>query len=197
MNYEYLWNKTGRDVEIEKLENALAAFRYREAAPPVPAIVRKFAISSRFSFTRNTLRGFAFAASVLVVSIGLLVWFQIDAGETEFVAAPDVVFVSGPESPLADLPDQPPVKDIRISEPPAHRGRGRSSTINPTTASLIRRTKTKDAAPKHSVAALSEEERYAYRQLMLALSITGSKLKIVQDTIDGTEDTDDSSKNQR
>jgi hypothetical protein len=35
--------------------------------------------------------------------------------------------------------------------------------------------------------ALTDEERYAYNRLMLALSITGSKLKLVRDTIDQIE----------
>jgi hypothetical protein len=35
---------------------------------------------------------------------------------------------------------------------------------------------------------LTEEERYAYNQLMLALSITGSKLKIVRDKVQGLEE---------
>jgi hypothetical protein len=38
------------------------------------------------------------------------------------------------------------------------------------------------------VETLTAEEKYAYDQLMLALSITGSKLKIVKDKIAGTED---------
>ena len=34
MNEDYLWDKTGEDPEIEKLENALQVFRYKETAPP-------------------------------------------------------------------------------------------------------------------------------------------------------------------
>jgi hypothetical protein len=37
---------------------------------------------------------------------------------------------------------------------------------------------------------LTRDERYAYDRLMLALSITGSKLKVVQDTIDRKGDLD-------
>ena len=42
--------------------------------------------------------------------------------------------------------------------------------------------------------ALTEEEKYAYGQLMLALSITGSKLKIVKDTINGVEEIENAAK---
>ena len=35
---------------------------------------------------------------------------------------------------------------------------------------------------------LTKEEKYAYDQLMLALSVTSSKLKLVTDKIDGIEE---------
>ncbi|MEO8041794.1 MAG: hypothetical protein ABI646_04195 [Acidobacteriota bacterium] len=199
MNNEYLWNKTGSDQEIERLEKTLAAFRYCETVPPVSPIGDKApVIAAGDPHARFAWRGFAFAASVAVVSIASVAWLPSTAENKEFTNARDVVFVSGPESPLADVSIEPASQDIQISEPPARRSRNGHGKINSTTASAIRGPRTKDAAPKDSVAALSDEERYAYRQLMLALSITGSKLKIVQNTIDGTQDIDDdSSKNQR
>ena len=42
---------------------------------------------------------------------------------------------------------------------------------------------------KNEPVKLTNEEKFAYNQLMLALSITGSKLKLVQDTIDRIENT--------
>jgi hypothetical protein len=42
--------------------------------------------------------------------------------------------------------------------------------------------------------ALTQEERYAYHQLMLALSISSSKLKVVQDAINGVESNETSTK---
>ena len=41
---------------------------------------------------------------------------------------------------------------------------------------------------------LTNEEKYAYNQLLLALSITSSKLKLVQETIDRMEDRKEISK---
>jgi hypothetical protein len=196
MNDEYLWNKTGSDHEIERLENALAAYRYGEVVVPVLPRAETATRSASLPFWRITWRGLSFAAFAAVISIAALAWLQISRDAP--IVAPDIVFVSGPETPLTDGPVAPTTQEIRISEPPGRRYRNGSGKINPTTASVIRRVRTKDSAPKDSVAALSDEEKYAYHQLMLALSITGSKLKIVQDTIDGTEDrNDDASKNQR
>jgi hypothetical protein len=42
--------------------------------------------------------------------------------------------------------------------------------------------------PESETAKLTEEEQYAYDQLMLALSITSSKLKIVKDKVGGTDE---------
>ena len=49
-------------------------------------------------------------------------------------------------------------------------------------SSVARRVEVKKSSDK-----LTKEETYAYNQLMLALSITGSKLKLVKDKIDRTE----------
>lgn len=194
MNNEYLWSKSGNDPEIEKLETALAPLRYREALPPRPTS-NEVAVGERQPRWRITWTAFAFAASVAAISIAWAVWPLRPVGENGFSTVPDLVFVSGAESPMLNVPAEPTAPDTHISVPPARRERRR---ISPTTASGVRRIKAKDAAPNDSVATLSDEEKYAYRQLMLALSITGSKLKIVKDTIDGTENTDDNAiKNQR
>jgi len=84
MKQDYLWDKTGEDSEIEELENALAAFRYQEIAPPtLPAKFPPFAEkagakirSRKFSFT------FAFAACAAIVLILFGDWFQISNDKT-------------------------------------------------------------------------------------------------------------------
>ena len=49
MNEDYLWNRIGQKIaEIEKLENALKAFRYQEIAPPeLPAKIIPFETKNR------------------------------------------------------------------------------------------------------------------------------------------------------
>ena len=193
MNDEYLWQKTGTDPEIEKMEDTLAVFRYRDAPLPTAA-AHKVASAERASRWQISL-AFAFASCV-AVAILAVAWFQVSREESSSGNAPEVVFVAGPEIPGASLPvvtEPTPAKPQPI-EPPTRRSRSGPVKIHPMIASVRRRLNTKDQTPQDSVAALTPEERYAYRQLMLALSITGSKLKIVQNVIDGTEDTDSNDK---
>jgi hypothetical protein len=187
MNDEYLWQKTGEDPEIERLENALAVFRYREALAAVPVVsaaeerTRRWPISLAFAF-----------ASVVAVAIMAAGWYlisreTINSGVTQEVA-------SLPESTsTVFMEDQKQAGDLAEKKIVRNERRPKISFKR---ASFHRRTKPKDPTPTDILAALTAEERYAYRQLMLALSITGSKLKIVQDTIDGNEDTEDN-KNHR
>ncbi len=66
MKEDYLWNKTGNDPEIEKLENALKAFRYQETAPPaLPAKIIPFETKTSRGFFRLAFAFTAFA-TVLV-----------------------------------------------------------------------------------------------------------------------------------
>jgi hypothetical protein len=64
MKEDYLWNKTGSDAEIEKLENALKAFRFEAQEPPaLPTKVTSSDEKRPFSFFKLGF-AFAFAASV-------------------------------------------------------------------------------------------------------------------------------------
>jgi hypothetical protein len=193
MNNEYLWNKTGEDPEIEKLENALAVFRYREAEllPPVAAVdekVPRWRISLAFAFA-------SCAAAVVLATV----WLQNSNYNFDSNTGEDIVFVqqsadAADVTPIAVPAEPPPVRNSGGHDRPTERkGRTRRS-VGRTSAANYRRPRTK----KDSIAALTTEERHAYQQLMLALSITSSKLKIVQDTIDGTASTEnDTGKNRR
>ena len=197
MNDEYLWNKTGQDPEIEKLENALAVFRYREAelSPPVAAVeekVPRWRISLAFAFA-------SCAAAVVLATV----WLQNSNYIFDSNTGEEIVFVqqsadAADVTPMAVPAEPTPVRNSGgHNRPTESKGRTRRS-VGRTSAANYRRPKTKDWTPKDSIAALTTEERHAYQQLMLALSITSSKLKIVQDTIDGTASTeDDTGKNRR
>lgn len=180
MKDEYLWQKTGEDPEIERLEKALAVFRYRDASPPATTPVTAVGTARWLSL------GLAFA-SLALVSILAAAWLMMSRDQ-------DVVFVTAPDTQTTSSPvvSEPP--ELPTTEPPTRRHSG-PDRISPTIASINRRPKTKVQKPRPGVAVLTAEERYAYRQLMLALSITGSKLKIVQDTIDGTESIEDTNSN--
>ena len=174
MNDEYLWQKTGEDPEIAKLEETLAAFRYREHAPP-SLTVRQPAKSG----TWRLLVGFAIPAFAAVAIAGGI-WFQKDESEITFIHQPPGETVEKPAEPAP-----PAVQPTAAPRQPVYR-----RTLGVQSASLVvpRRARAK-SHPRHSeTVALTKEERYAYRQLMLALSISGSQLNIVRNTINGVED---------
>src|SRR4030095_14620048 len=98
MKEDYLWNKTGSDAEIEKLENALKAFQFQAQEPPaLPTKVTSSDEKRPFSFFKLGF-AFAFAASVAVVAFAVA-WFRIPADLN------DEVTVNRPdESPVVELP---------------------------------------------------------------------------------------------
>ena len=87
MKEDYLWNKTGSaDPEIERLENALAVFRYVETEPPaLPAKIIPFERKTPGSFFRLA---FAFAACAAFVIISLGVWLQFSNKNFEVAKDP-------------------------------------------------------------------------------------------------------------
>jgi hypothetical protein len=104
---EYLWDKTGSDTEIERLEGALAAFRYKASDPPAlpdestPAKAYRAWSIPRFAFASAMAASFA----VLLVSIGL--WMQPSTITTE-------------RRPELAASVQPAI-DIAVPNPPATR----------------------------------------------------------------------------
>jgi hypothetical protein len=194
MNDEYLWNKTGDDPEIRNLEESLAVFRHLcDTAPALPTPIVEMNVS-RPSWTL-WLR-FAFAASAAVV-LAASVWMwgvqERDISEIRTIETATPVDTR----PVAVLPtttekqeDDTAALDERKVDKVSFRSSNKPGGI------ATRR-------PKHRVQktvtgtasnALTKEEKYAYDRLMLALSITSSKLKIVRDTIEGNDDSNRSDK---
>ena len=194
MNDEYLWQKTGEAPEIEKLEQQLAAFRYREVPLRIPSVEPAV---ERATVPRWRLSlAFAFAASVMAALLIVAVFVGISVDKDA-----DTVFVASPEFEIQE-PPAATTDEKKATPAPAGKivpqfARNKRNTIIRTEPVIERKRKTKDPKPT-SVASLTDEEKYAYRQLMLALSISSSKLKIVQDTINGNENTErTNSNNQR
>jgi hypothetical protein len=197
MKQDYLWDKTGADPEIESLENALAVFRYKETAPP--ALTSKIIPFKKESPRRSFRFAYAIAACTAFLMIGLGVWFQISTNEIatqESIAQtiepqipetiPSVEIVENP-TPFVNNAETSPKTKIenakRIYAPKAVR----KNKIIP---AVVRPTEKKDKniVAKNSDVQLTKEEQYAYDQLMLALSITSSKLKLVKDKVEGFEE---------
>jgi hypothetical protein len=196
MEEDYLWDKTGSDPEIEKLENALQVFRYKETAPPeIPAKVVSFPVQHQ----RKSLR-FALAAAACIAFgiISLGVWFQILKSNME--TGNTVAEINQTQSE-AILPDKPSAAETFPVQKPddlpnVKTGNSTSSSerkiikVRKSVPLVSRQKDVKVYASKQtkSTVFLTEEEKFAYNQLMLALSITGSKLKIVKDKIEGSDE---------
>ncbi len=117
MKDDYLWNKTGADPEIQRLENALRVFRYRETAPPaLPAKIIPFERKISRRFFRLAF-AFAVCAAFIIVSLG--VWLQISSEKIE--VAKDLTETTTPQvsktvfDEIADVkPDDLTVKKVEV-----------------------------------------------------------------------------------
>jgi hypothetical protein len=183
MNDEYLWNKTGNDAEIERLENALKAFRYKEKAPPVFHI-RTLPLLDRAPrrFFRLSLAFGLASAAFVVLSIG---WFIYVGSKTQ-INNSLVKAVESRRDSIPTLPETYREQKIATQQSSFKRNVVKVRYFAPAAVRPIKTTKiVKD---KNPALTLTAEEKYAYDQLMLALSITSSKLKIVKDRVDGIDD---------
>lgn len=181
MNDDYLWNKTGSDPEIGELEATLAAYRYEPDAAPMLPIKEKEAVSGS-SWTLWLRLAFAgTAAAVFAISVGLWAVQERDLadGENPRNLRPEsgARTESVPVAPAEPITPRPP--NVETQEKPVVAS---LTSARKKSTPQARRTVVKTRNPS-----LTKEEKYAYDQLMLALSITESKLKIVRDTIDGNE----------
>lgn len=197
MKEDYLWDKTGSDAEIEKLENALQVFRYEESAPPIiPAKILPFKKESpriTFPFLR------AIAACLAIASISLGIWTLISNTKNEIVVdvLQEPVIKTESANPTAPVSENDASVKPEVYDNPAFtktvyiepKFKTKSLQVNKLASNNAKRNRTTSRKIKNSEKPvwLTEEEKYAYDQLMLALSITSSKLNMVKQTVDGAE----------
>lgn len=184
MNENYLWDKSGSDPEIEKLEHLLRGYRYEEGEPPALPATNVVVIDRpqrRWDFRM------IFAASAGLALV-LLAGVWLRSGENAFEHAK--VTVSEPSAdkssaavvePIAPTSKQPEPAPMRNALIPA--GTSSKNVRSRPYVLRARPVRSKKVPPPE----LTAEEKHAFGQLMLALSITGSKLRIVREMIDGTE----------
>lgn len=212
MKEEYLWNKTGGDPEIERLENALKAFRYQADEPPLlPA--KTFSLKrepQRFSF-KLAFAAMTFAALSFIFAG---VWFQhpddkIEIAVTSLQPAESPIFeTTSAESSIAKLPDtgnaifpatiragqrnnfRTVIRQTAIPFPANFQKVFRKNRRLPTATRNLGDWIADNSKIKNPAIKLTKEESYAYNRLMLALSITSSKLRLVTDKIEGVEERD-------
>jgi hypothetical protein len=194
MKEDYLWDKTGEDADIEKLENALAVFRYKETAPPeLPAKVLPFRKEeSRAPQRRIFSFAVAAAACLLFGIIALGVWIQVLKNNAEIPAdlaekSKTEIVLPTPEPPIVDGNIVPPVDNFENAKrfPARKFVANRKNAAVKISLNIAKARNVKAAKPGEK---LTKEEQYAYDQLMLALSITSSKFKLVKDKVEGTEE---------
>jgi hypothetical protein len=189
MKEDYLWDKSGEDAEIQGLENALKAFRFVETAPP--ELPQKVFTVEKEKPRRFFQLGFAFAAFAAVAVIFFAVWFQLADGTLPAIET--VAEKTAPknedkitEEKIIQAPDKSAL--VKVVETTAPRVVAAKNRRNIAPVVRVNKAVQRNIKAKEPLETLTAEEKYAYDQLMLALSITGSKLKIVKDKIDGIEE---------
>ena len=185
MSDEYLWSKNGSDAEIEGLEDLLSDFRYvpeRAVQIPVSDPVVEPIAARRFRWV------FALAAPAFATVL-LAVWFAFQSNEGSLRAREQVV-----DKPQISVPGESTTLIGNTSDTPVAAYKATpTQKASPTIIKTIFRPKSSKRRQIESLVAankLTKEEKYAYDRLMLALSIAGNKLKVVQDTIDRKSDLD-------
>jgi hypothetical protein len=181
MKEDYLWDKTGEDSEIEALESTLSVFRFKPDAPPVLPVTASENSEGRLWRWRFLLVP-AFAAVVIgAIAIGLL------SRGTSREDVAQLTDASNAQQPIADpIPDGPSVTGSLRETAPVIIPRDPSLPEPAARVSMVKPRRSVHPSRKRSESALTAEEKYAYDRLMLALSITGSKLRMVQDKVNGT-----------
>jgi hypothetical protein len=208
MKVDYLWNKTGSDPEIEKLEIALQAFRLRDETPPAIKLAEIYTPERNPSPPGHRRRSFQFAVAgfaclgLLILSAAVLQVLRIDdrqAAISDFEQGTDEVTREQTISPSAEVKPEKGTKETdrpiiveTDGRPQRADGRPAAETKKRTVdRSIYRRTpaaKTGRKRPAHkpkTTVRLTREEKEAYEQLMKALAITGSQMRIVREKIRG------------
>jgi hypothetical protein len=192
MKEDYLWDKTGDDAEIKKFEIALQGFRYREnPAPALPAKAIPFTPpTSRRRRFRVALVAVAACAAFSLLALGI--GFQLLKSTPEIqnsLAVTETSKITAIDNQNILANNETPNFPVKTAD---HQTRTTAARIIKTRqiSPLNRRKEIK--SPNYGSVKnnnkVTKEEQDAYDQLMLALSITGSKLKIVKDKVDGSEE---------
>jgi hypothetical protein len=179
MKEDYLWDKTGTDPAIEKLENALSVFQFDESSLQIPVSARA-PVEGRRYFKFLSF-GFAAAACACVAVISWALWAPVSNPNPS--PAPEQAVTRPAEEILNTVnnkQDVPVAVDVKAPVRTAgHYKKAVKKAVRPV-AVTARVNKQKPAAQP-----FTKEEIYAYNRLMLALSITSDKLNLVKEKIPG------------
>jgi hypothetical protein len=209
MKENYLWDKTGEDSEIKRLENALKEFRTENTtAPLLPAktfVLENNSLSNQksgFSF-KFALAAFA-CLGLIIISVGIFQILNIGNQDlaqntSDLTSEESLTKVKSSVQPPTPVeikaePVQPVIEKTKFV-PPRKAKRTifkASDRVQPKVKSnpvIAQKTAQKSInnEPKVKTVKLTKEEKEAYQQLMEALAITGSQMRIVQEKINGVD----------
>lgn len=183
MNEEYLWDRRGSDPEIAGLEATLGVFRASShRAPKIPR-ARETWTTMFGSFGLRTAAA-TFATIAMMIFAGFL---YLDLGTDAANVSVPAQLSDGPvteavprsgadlalraaEEPEAAVTGDNKVEEVAVST--AHRAPAKTKKVPLAVPK-----------PKERLEGFSDEEKAAYEQLMLALSITSSSFRMVQDKL--------------
>ncbi|MDH3530464.1 MAG: hypothetical protein OEQ28_12945 [Acidobacteriota bacterium] len=184
---DYLWDKSGSDPETELLENLLSEFgssrQSRGSGCPVTP-------EDKRPFWRN--RVFFAAVPAFGVILVAAFWFSFPTESNERIASAGIGSTRGEDKEAVRLgePELVARKAIKMNV-------GRSKKIDRKQRiikkSSVRkntfRSARKKVTPPSTIVppVLTSEEKEAYSQLIKALSITSSKLRMVKEKASGIE----------
>lgn len=203
MKEDYLWNKKGSDSEIENLENTLKAFRQKDLTPPeLPA--KTFVVDKKNVQNESPRRFFQFAfagfasLALVIISLGA---FQIlnsndqtlsqntskQDSDKETILETPVTAQKTEDNKTKNQTIEPKFETAKFTPKPKPKKRvkikaKRNKFVAKKALRKVRRNK-----PKVETVTLTKEEKDAYDQLMRALAITGSQMRIVQEKIKGEQ----------
>lgn len=179
MKEDYLWDRTGSDAGIEDLERTLGTLRFEGTTAPGITQQSEAPAPRRFRF-RLAFSGAAFASAVIAASVFFAVYGTLyDARELSVSLEnrpTPVEAVEIPDPPAIAAPANVEFRTAAVPKSKAERTRVREKPV-PVSQPAI-------PAPDQ-FAMLTAEEREAYDNLMLALSVTTSSLKLVQEKANG------------
>lgn len=205
MKEDYLWDKKGSDSEIENLENTLKAFRQKDLTPPeLPA--KTFVIDKKNVQNESPRRFFQFAfagfasLALVIISLGA---FQIlnsndqtlsqntseQDSDKETILEKPVTAKKIENNETRNQTIEPKFEKAKFVRKRTNKPRfvkRKKRIIKSTFAKRVKPKRSKQT-PKIQTIRLTKEEKDAYDQVMRALAITGSQMRIVQEKIKGEQ----------
>jgi hypothetical protein len=157
-------------------------------------------------FERKTPRkffqlAFAFTACAAFVIVSLGVWLQISSEKIEVAKDSTETTASQVSNKVSDEIADEKLDDLIVKkiEVPKQSSEQKIVMVRKLVPAIVRQNKTiaQNVQVKKPTVKLTKDEKYAYDQLMLALSITSSKLKLVEEKIYGVEETESVLENRR